>query len=198
MDIACHNRFNKHGGLCEAKDEEILALSLNEPNIFELLISRYEEAFLRKAKSILINDEDAQDVVQETFVKIYIAGKRFKAVDGASFSSWAYKILIRQCFTLYTKKKKEKQRTTYLEEDILNNMPDLADIDEKENTLLREEMLLHISKLPSLLRNLITSYFFENKSHEEIAKEEGISEQASRTRLHRAKSKLRVYIENNL
>ena len=82
----------KYSYLKEAKDEEILALSQIEPDIFELIIARYESAFIRKAKSILTNDEDAQDVVQEAFVKIYVAGKRFKVVEGASFSSWGYKM----------------------------------------------------------------------------------------------------------
>ena len=188
----------KYSYLKEAKDEEILALSQIEPDIFELIIARYESAFIRKAKSILTNDEDAQDVVQEAFVKIYVAGKRFKVVEGASFSSWGYKILIRQCLTLYAKRKKERSRTSELDEDILNNMPDLGLDDERENSLLREEMLAVISKLPLAFRRLVTAYFFEDKSHEEIAVEENITLETSRTRLHRAKAKLRMYLQNNL
>ena len=77
-------------------------------------------------------------------------------------------------------------------------MPDLGLDDERENSLLREEMLAVISKLPLAFRRLVTAYFFEDKSHEEIAVEENITLETSRTRLHRAKAKLRMYLQNNL
>lgn len=182
-------------GVAEFSDEEVLVLSLESPSIFSVLINRYEEVFLRKARSILKNEEDAQDAVQETFVRIYIAGKRFKKVEGASFSSWGYKILLRQCFTLYQKKKKTWARETTLDEELLAVIPDKEFSEMHEKFLLREEMLSFLSKLPASLRVVVQKFFFEEKSHKEIADEEGFDEGVSRIRLHRAKQLLKKIIK---
>ena len=84
----------------DLKDEEILAASLEKPAFFKILVDRYQEAFLRKALSILRRQEDAEDIVQETFVKIYFNGKKFKKMEGIEFKSWAYKILINTSFNI--------------------------------------------------------------------------------------------------
>ena len=54
------------GDLKDRSDEEILALSVDDPNAFEILLERYQDAFLRKALSVLRNKPDAEEVVQET------------------------------------------------------------------------------------------------------------------------------------
>ena len=51
-------------------DEEILELSQTQTYLFEILVRKYEEPFLRKAQSILHDKEIATDVVQDTFVKL--------------------------------------------------------------------------------------------------------------------------------
>jgi len=89
-------------------DEEVLAISLVSPSAFEILVDRYQSAFLRKAGGIVKKEEDAQDTVQETFVKIYLNAKKFKKEKaGDSFKNWAYKILVNCAISRYGKLKKE-------------------------------------------------------------------------------------------
>src|SRR5581483_8240135 len=102
-------------GWQEASDEEVLIASRQNPDLFGILVDRYEAAFLRKAKSILYSPEDAEEMVQDAFTRIYLYGHRFKAQPGASFSSWGYAILTRLCFTRYQKLKRERGRTVELE-----------------------------------------------------------------------------------
>ena len=102
----------------ELTDQELLQLSLKRPAVFEVLVSRYEDAFLRKANSVLHNNEDSEDVVQETFTKIYLNAGRFQPQEGASFSSWAYKILINTCYTFHQKRKKIGGKRVYLEDEM--------------------------------------------------------------------------------
>ena len=97
--------FNKN----YSKDEEILAASLEKPAIFKILVDKYQEAFIRKALGILRQQEEAEDVVQETFVKIYLHGKKFKKMDGIEFKSWAYKILVNTAISRYRKISKKWQ-----------------------------------------------------------------------------------------
>src|SRR3989338_6258284 len=87
-------------------DEEILALSVSHPSLFVLLVRAYEEPFLRKAMSIVREREEAEDIVQEAFTKIYLNAKKFKVVEGAKFSSWGSRILINPALTHYAKRKR--------------------------------------------------------------------------------------------
>src|SRR3989344_6014797 len=95
------------------KDEEILKLSQEDPAYFSFLVDKYKEAFLRAARGITHNLEEAEDIVQETFVKIYRYAHRFEKQEGIAFKSWAYKILMNTSFTHYQKLKKTFANTEY-------------------------------------------------------------------------------------
>src|SRR3990167_5396737 len=92
-----------------SKDEEILAASLEKPALFRILVDRYQDAFVRKALGIVRQKEEAEDIVQETFVKIYFNGQKFKKYDGIEFKSWAYKILVNTAISRYRKISKKWQ-----------------------------------------------------------------------------------------
>ena len=174
----------------DRKDEEILLLSIKSPTLFVILVSRYEDAFLRKAFSILRNQEDAEDVVQETFTKIYYYAPRFQTVEGASFKSWGYRILINTSITLYQKRKKDKNATIPLSdelEDILRD-PKVEGLPEKE---ISDYVIRVLSKLPTDLARMLKLHFIDGMSQKEIAKEEGITVAAVKTRVHRGKSVFR-------
>ena len=67
----------------DLSDEMILARSQAEPWLFAILLERYEAAFLRKAKSIVWSELDAEEVVQDAFTKIYINAAKFEVREGA-------------------------------------------------------------------------------------------------------------------
>jgi len=122
--VAMSGYLSTEDEMGEQKDEDILAASLKHPSLFALLVRKYEEPFLRKARSIVRDDEAAQDIVQEAFVKIYLNAGKFEKVEGASFSSWAYRIVINTALTSYMKRKKESGRTVELDEEIWALIPD--------------------------------------------------------------------------
>ncbi len=176
--------------LKELPDEEVLALSLTNPDAFSTIVDRYQEAFIRKAKSILVNEEDAFDAVQETFVRIYSAAKRFKTQEGASFKSWGYRILVNQCFTLYQKRKRHSDKAAVLSDEHFELLPDKQGIESYEQKLNRDHILSLVSRLPVMLARIARLYFIEEKPQEEIAEIEGVSVGAVRARIHRAKKEL--------
>lgn len=176
-------------------DEEILELSLDHPMYFEILVSRYQEAFLRKSKSILGNKADSEDAVQETFVKIYVKGSSFQKQEGASFSSWAYKILLNTCFSAYTKQKKGRDFVRTLDDDLLNILPNNFQKEFKRKIDL-DEAMSYISKLPDTLYGVANKFYIEGKSGQEISKELKISENVVRTRLHRARKLVKEQVDN--
>lgn len=183
-------------------DEEVLAISLISPSAFELLVDRYQSAFLRKAGGILKRKEEAEDTVQEAFIKIYLNAKKFKKEKaGDSFKSWAYKILINCATSRYKKLKKEIMAFNPLNlhdsgEKILNLSADYAERKNLEAKIDNNNFVLAVlEKLPMVFSAILKKYFFGGKSHKEIAEEDGISIMAAKLRLFRAKKAFKKIAE---
>lgn len=180
----------------EKRDEDVLSASFSHPYLFEILVERYEEAFLRKARSIVRSDEVARDVVQDTFVKIYLYGRKFKPVEGAKFSSWAYKVLVNVCFHWYKKMKREREFFSALDEDLETVLPH-DDRAEREQKLDRDYLESMFSRLPETFARILRLYVVDGKDYKEIAEVEGVSEGAIKTRMHRARSEMRKISEED-
>jgi len=172
------------------RDEDVLAASFKYPYLFELLVERYEEAFLRKAKSIVHHEEAARDIVQDTFVKIYLYGKKFKPVEGAKFSSWAYKVLINVCFLWYKKLKRERQFFSALDEDMEAVIPH-DDSDSRALKLDHDYLESLFGRLPETFARILRLYVIDQKDYKEIAEVEGVTEGAIKTRMHRARAQMK-------
>src|SRR3989338_1839869 len=176
------------------RDEELLALSVTQPGMFALLVRKYEEPFLRKALSIVREREEAEDVVQEAFTKIYINAKKFKVVEGAQFSSWGYRILINTALTHYQKRKRRGNAEFGLDEEIWALIPD-KNLRQFEKKVLLDEVASVLSRMPAPMARALSLFFIEGKSQEEIAKTEGLSVGAVKTRVHRAKKEFKKVFE---
>lgn len=191
QDIMRFSRLTE--GLEEASDEEILRLSQENPDVFVVLVGRYEDAFLRKARSILFTKEDAEEIVQDTFTRIYVYANRYKAQEGASFSSWAYAILTRLAFTRYQKLRKHRARTQELDPEVYERIRDESEF--LEDLSIRSEVIVALSKLPEAASRVLRLQFIEGKSQEEIALLESSTVSAVKTRVHRAKKLFKEAID---
>jgi RNA polymerase sigma-70 factor, ECF subfamily len=172
------------------KDEDVLSAAFVYPYLFEILVERYETAFLRKAKSIVYSDEVAQDVVQDTFVKIYLYGKKFKPVEGAKFSSWAYKVLVNTCFVWYKKVKREKEFSVAFDADMEAVLP-TDESAEKTASSDRDYLESIFTRLPETFARILRLYVIDHKDYKQIAEVEGVTEGAIKTRMHRARTEMR-------
>jgi RNA polymerase sigma-70 factor (ECF subfamily) len=176
------------------KDEEVLRLSQKSPSLFAEIMRRYEEAFLRKAQSVLKNKEDAEDVVQEAFTKIYLNAASFEVQEGASFKSWGYAILMNTAFTLYKKKKKNWERNEVLDPEWYEALPDLESR-QFEKQELSDYVVSLFSRMPEHFVRMLKFQYLEGLSQEEIAAREGLTVGAVKTRMHRAKKALAAVTE---
>ncbi len=173
-------------------DHDLLFLSVHDPEVFGTIVDRYQEAFLRKAVTIIGNEEDAKDVVQEVFVKIYLNAGKFERRAGAVFSSWAYKILLNSCFSHYKKGKRDRGSVSF-DETILSESESGAVVEESNI----ERFLLILSKIPENASRLLRLLVLEGKSYQELAKLEGVSDNNLRVKIHRAKTTFKkILIEN--
>ena len=168
------------------KDEEILKASLNEPALFEVLVEKYHDPLLRAAWRVVHGREEAEDVVQETFVKIYKNAHKFEKYEGIEFKSWAYKVTINTAITHYRKLK----RGEFLSEDpsIYEEAgQELVDSRIFSKTDAQTSVSKTMQQLPDHLRTVLQSYYMDDKSYRTIAAEEGISISTLKMRLFRAK-----------
>ena len=166
-------------------DVELLRASQRDPACFAALVSRYEAAFLRKAGSILRSPEDAEEVVQDAFTRIYLYADRYRAQEGATFSSWGYMILTRLAFTRYQKLKSANARFQALEPEAYERLAEEGTF--LEDLSLKNEVLMALAKLPEQAARVLRLQFLEGKTHEEIAALEDSTVPAVKTRVHRAK-----------
>ena len=182
----------------DLSDEDILRISLKNPEVFKTLLDRYQKLFLRKASSIILSKVDAEDIVQETFTKIYLNAGEFKKQEGASFKSWGYKILINTSLSHYARLKKTRGYLQRLEETIYRTIED----PETKDALAKKEMTDYIARimteLPKSLSRVLHLHILEGVPQKEIADIENISTGAVKTRIYRAKKEFRKISGYNL
>lgn len=167
-------------------DVEILARVKREPELFSVLVRRYEAPFLRRARAILRSPEDAEEAVQDAFTKIYLYSEKYSPQAGASFSSWGYTILNRVAYTKYGANKRSREEMVSLEPEHYEALPD-AKAEFLEDLSIRNEVLMALAKLPETAAAILRLQFIEGKSQEEIAASEDLTIPAVKTRIHRAK-----------
>lgn len=173
--------------LNKLKDEELLTVSLSVPSAFGIIVDRYQNAFLRNAVGVVRRQEDAEDVVQDTFTKIYLGAKKFEKVEGASFKSWAYKILMNTASNHYRKLKKNLERFEYIGDNLNNSLTDDSILPLGKQIDLKGAVLKVLNYLPRHLRVVLSKYYIDDKPQKIIAKEEGVSLNTIKMRLFRAR-----------
>jgi RNA polymerase sigma-70 factor (ECF subfamily) len=136
---------------------------------------------------ILNNREDAEDVLQETFIECFrnLASFRFESTFGA----WLKKILVNKCINHLKKKK--------ISLELYETLPEKADEEEAENNYDTKKIFKGIEKLPDGYRIILTLYLLEGYDHSEISEILGISESTSKSQYSRAKERLRKMLLTN-
>jgi RNA polymerase sigma-70 factor (ECF subfamily) len=169
-------------------DEQILYFALKDPSYFTILVDKYQIPFLRKALGIVRKKEEAEDIVQETFVKIYRYADKFEKQKGIEFKSWAYKILMNTAFTHYQNLKKNIGTVEYLDpvlyedDEKFGEEHDLTAINDAKSAVKKV-----IEMMPEHLARVLKLYYLDDKSYADICKTEKISIPTLKMRLFRAK-----------
>jgi RNA polymerase sigma factor (sigma-70 family) len=168
---------------------------------FVELSRRHHAMVLRKTYRIVQNWQDAEDVLQEAVMKAFIHLKDFE--ERCKFSSWLTRIAINSALMLLRKKRSFIEISTDALDDesgIWYREPrDFAENPESHCARRERERLLKaaIHRLPPLLRDVVQLSHVEDRSMEEIAQFLGISVSATKSRLARARTVLRMSLLSN-
>jgi RNA polymerase sigma-70 factor (ECF subfamily) len=176
-------------------DEELLKLSLSFPLAFEELLERWQKPFFRKALAILRNQDDADDAVQDAFIRIYRFADRFAENGAGSFRPWGYAILMNVIFTKLASDKRERERRVALDPEAYERLPDTADA--FGEMTLREYVASMLGRLSAGAARLLTLYYLEGRTQGEIAVLEGASPMAIKVRMFRARHEFKTVSEHS-
>lgn len=171
---------------------------------FTSLVKRYEETVFRFSMKLCRDREKAEEALQDTFINVY---RKLGSFDGKSkFSTWLYTIVANNCLM-----KQRKRKARGLEEplEVLDNpasSPDgkfahqVARWEESPSEILLGKELRRvldeaIMKLPEIYRAVFILRDVEGKSNEETGEVLGISQEAAKSRLRRARAFLREQLD---
>ncbi|MCG8320238.1 MAG: sigma-70 family RNA polymerase sigma factor [Cytophagales bacterium] len=169
------------------EDELIKACIRNDRVAYNHLFNKYAPKMLMICTRYMSDENEAKDVLQNGFIKVFKSIKKFK-FEG-SFEGWLKRIMINEALSALRKKKKLITRNSTIYENI-----DIAE-DSVDKTIdydfTQEELLQTLKALPETFRVVFNLYCFEKYSHNEIAAALSIKESTSRSRLRRARNILK-------
>jgi RNA polymerase sigma-70 factor (ECF subfamily) len=187
----------------EGLDEEALAVRAQrqEPAAFRELMRRHNRRLFRVARSVLGDDAEAEDAVQETYLKAYAALPGFRAE--ASLGTWLTRIALNEAIG----RRRQRRETTDL--DVLER-PETATIlrfnlnapDDPERNAARRQLRTLIEQavdtLPEAFRTVFVMRDIEEMSVAETARVRHLKPETVKTRLHRARRLLRKALDAEL
>ena len=183
--------------MSQKPDEDLINKVIKgESNAYAELVDRYKHMVYTLALKIVKNREDAEEVAQDTFLKAYKALKYFKG--DSKFSTWLYKIAYYGGLD-YLKKNKRQVETANIDISEVYNIGSIDNALEGMEAKERAEIIKRaIHQLPGDDSVLITLYYFETLSMNEISKVMGTSPNTVKVRLFRGRKRLAKILENNL
>lgn len=173
-------------------EDIINQIQVGDINRFEDLYEISYPHLLHLCLSILKNDHDAQDAVQDTFHKIYVNINKLEHPQ--QYLAWARRIATNAC--LAQLRKKSDIPTNDISQVIAHGLPPIPDNLEVILNMERETSLLDlINKLDSQTRDIIMMKYYQGYKVKEIEDILGIKAATIKTRIHRTKKLLRKQIE---
>jgi RNA polymerase sigma factor (sigma-70 family) len=154
-----------------------------DTTIFEEIYRRFGERMKSVAWNHLGNASDAEDAVQETFLKIHRSATTF--TGEASFGTWAFRILVNTCYDALRRRKRRIEETN-LDDSTETAVRTAPNVDDTKRMALRRML----DELPEQRRTVFTLFEIEGLSHAEIAAILGISEGNSKWILFATKKEL--------
>jgi RNA polymerase sigma factor (sigma-70 family) len=153
------------------------------------LFNRYASSLLGVSYRYARNKEDAEDILQDSFIKIFGKLEQFKG-DG-SFEGWMRRIVVNTALKKYSLSRYTKEFTV----EEINDVKDDGNMDVPAyNHLTEKDLLALINELPDGYRIIFNLYVIEGYAHDEIADLLGIQAGTSRSQLVKARNLLQKRI----
>ncbi len=167
-----------------------------DANAFSVLVDNYKNLVFTLTLRMLKNREEAEEAAQDTFIKIYKSLKSFKG--DSKFSTYVYKVAYNTCLDSIKKNKK------YIKDVAIDELTEhhVKTIDNALNDLTEAEYQQSIKKcidlLPEMDGFLLTLFYFEELSLDEIAAVVNLEANNIKVKLFRSRKKLMTILKERL
>ena len=160
---------------------------------YALLVDRHKDRALTLACRLVGLKEEAEELVQDAFVRAFRSLDQFRG--DAKFGTWFYRILYNLCMTRVTRRRGKAEHVNLDDEGVLDTLQvdeDEPSIDERiEEHELHELISDEINNLPEKFRSVVTLFYVQEMSYEEIVTVLNAPIGTVKTNLFRARSLLR-------
>jgi RNA polymerase sigma-70 factor (ECF subfamily) len=180
-------------------DEEqiiINQIKAGETQAFAVLVDRYKDLVFNLAMQMLKNKEEAEEVSQDTFIKVFKKLDRFRG--DSKLSTWIYRVAYNTCLDRIKKNKKRFNEVAideFTEHQI--KIMDTA-LDVLETKELQQAIQECLQQLPGKDSFLLTLFYFEELSLEEISRIVNIEANTVKVKLFRSRKKLATILKQKL
>jgi RNA polymerase sigma-70 factor (ECF subfamily) len=179
-------------------DRDVAAVSRvlrGDNEAYRVLVEAYEPLVRRLAMKYLARSEDAEDAVQEIFVKAYRSLSSFRL--DRRFLPWLYSVALNHLKTVYGKTRRIHDYETHHEVEPSGDMgagsEDPARI--VAQRAAAEEIRRAVHRLPESLRDVVVLYYLQEASVEDVQEALGLGRENVKSRLHRARKELRKLLD---
>jgi RNA polymerase sigma-70 factor, ECF subfamily len=186
-------------GLTQETDQALIRLTLEgESAAFDTLMGRYRAGLMTTVMRIVHNHEDAEDVVQDTFLRAFRHLDRYDE-EKAAFHSWLWTIGWRRALQCKQRKRNSDvsidDNRTVTQSDAFLARGASEDLDVRREY---ESVLRTIDRMPELFRRTITLYAIEGMEQPQIANMIGIPLGTVGSRIYRGRRWLREHLEERV
>ena len=161
---------------------------------FKLLMERYQEPVYNNARRLLVSHEDAQDALQETFIRVYRSWSLFRG--DSALSTWIFRIATNESLRILDNRKKRANLSDEeMQENLLDKLKVSDYIDYEDEMAVKFQAAL--LSLPEKQRLVFNLRYYDELSYEEIAKVLDSKVETLKVNYHYAKEKIKDYIINH-
>ena len=177
------NAFNEEEVISQLRDAE------KQKKAFEMIVRNYNERLYWQIRKMVLSHDDANDILQNTFLKAWQGIEQFRG--DAKLSTWLYKIAINECITFLNKQRTQnKLSIDDIDSFMLNKLESDIYIDGDDTQIKLQKAIL---ALPEKQRLVFNMKYFDDMKYEEMSDILGTSVGALKASYHHAVKKIEEF-----
>ena len=172
-------------------DEELVSkiISSNDTKLFGILYDRFSKSIYNKCYSFVNNEDEAKDLTQDIFLKLFVKLSSFKGKS--KFSTWVYSFTYNHCVNYVTRNPIKKHEVRLVDTYKIDNYSEEIEmIDDDDDDYLGEKLNIALEKISVDDRSILLLKYQDDLTIKNLMQHFGISSSAVKMRIKRARERL--------
>ena len=160
---------------------------------FRMIVEKFRRPMYWHIRRMVISHEDAEDVLQETFIRIFRAMDDFR--QESSLTTWVYRIATNECIRFLNRRKEQAVSTEEVHDELMSKLmaSEYVDYDNAMEVKFQQAIL----SLPEKQRLVFNLRYYDELKYEEISRITDTKVETLKSNYHFAKEKIKEYMTNN-